>query len=138
MEMAEMVEMSDDILKIHRAMESIAIVSETIQKHLNTVSTELELRSFQFDTMQIKPKKGPLRIYVKKLLLILGLEKNVSITMGLFLKSLNQYLIDNKYINHETFEVILSPLIGLAFDIHPSYRTVHYSSLIKSTALMFD
>ena len=128
--------MEQDILRLNDAIDSLVKVTESVQQRIEYVQTELELRTFQLDTMLIKPKKGALRIYVKKLLSILDLKE--SVTMGLFLKNLNEYLIENRYINQETFEVILSPLIGLAFDIHPSHRTVRYSELLKNTVLMFE
>jgi hypothetical protein len=127
-----------ELQNIHGAIESLVKVTEAVQNRLQIIESELDMRTFQLDTMPIKPKKGPLRIYVKKLLSILGLEKNEHVTMGLFLKHLNHYLIDNNYINQDNFQVILSPLIGLAFAVHPSHRTVKYSELLKNTVLMFD
>jgi hypothetical protein len=134
MEKAEVAE--QELQNIHGAIESLVKVTEAVQKRLTIVQDELVMRTFHLDTMPIKPKKGPLRIYVKKLLAILGL--NDSVTMGLFLKNLNHYLVDNNYINEDNFQVILSPLIGLAFNIHPSHRTVKYSELLKNTVLMFE
>jgi hypothetical protein len=133
----EVVENTEQELQsIHGAIESLVKVTEAVQNRLQIVESELDMRTFQLDTMPIKPKKGPLRIYVKKLLAILKL--NESVTMGLFLKNLNHYLIENNYINEDNFQVILSPLIGLAFNIHPSHRTVKYSELLKNTVLMFE
>ena len=102
---------------------------------VDTINTLIEQEKFEFTDLKIRVG-GRRATAVYKLLEELGLEET-DLTMGVFLKTLNTYLIQKGLIDLNDLQIVLNQTVAAAFHKPLALKKVPYALLLRSLPTMF-
>ena len=125
------------ILTIKEAIESLESSANFLQHRLDTIQSQLDVHTFSLETMRIHVRKGSHTSSLRKLLHLIGVDEK-QLTMGSFLNHLNQYLLQNDFIDLNDLQIRISPLLSLIFDFPTTVRKIPYPFLLKKLKDLFD
>jgi hypothetical protein len=103
---------------------------------LDTINTLIEQEKFEFADTKIRAG-GRRANAVRALLEELKLEED-GLTMGVFLKTLNTYLIKNGLVDLNDLQIVLNQVVGAAFHKPLALKKVPYALLLRSLPTMFS
>ena len=101
--------------------------TETMYHRVDTIQHLFETDQFEFDTQPIQP-----RTQAAKDLLECMEVKQTDLTLGDFLKALNQWLIHTDRIDLNDLQILMSPLLAAAFELSPSLQKVPYPTFLMN------
>jgi len=102
---------------------------------LDTINTLIEQEKFEFSDVKIRAG-GRRAAAVQRLLEELGLDEE-GLTMGLFLKTLNGYLVRNGLVDLNDLQIILNQVVAAAFHKPLALKKIPYALLLRSLPTMF-
>ena len=101
--------------------------SETMYHRVDTIQQLFETDQFEFDTQPIQPRTHA----AKDLLECMELSTD-NLTLGDFLKALNQWLIHTDRVDLNDLQILMSPLLAAAFDLSTSLPKVPYPTFLMN------
>ena len=102
---------------------------------LDTINTLIEQEKFEFSETKIRVG-GRRAAAVHKLLEELGLDEE-GLTMGVFLKELNSYLVRSGLVDLNDLQIILNQPVAAAFHKCLAMKKIPYALLLRSLPTMF-
>lgn len=103
---------------------------------VDTINTLIEQEKFEFTDLKIRVAPRKRATHVQKLLEELNLIEE-GLTMGVFLKSLNTYLIQKGLIDLNDLQIVLNQTVAAAFHKPLALKKVPYALLLRSLPQMF-
>ena len=95
--------------------------TDIMYHRLDTIQQLFETDQFDFDTKPVKPRTQA----AKDLLDCIDV-KTEDLTLGDFLRALNQWLIHTERVDLNDLQILMSPLLAAAFDLSPTLSKVPY------------
>lgn len=99
--------------------------TETMYHRVDTIQQLFQLEQFEYDTQPIQPRTEA----AKQLLEWIGLQSD-EMTLGRFLRVLNQWLIHTDSIDLNDLQILMSPLLAAAFDLSPTLSKISYPMIL--------
>lgn len=96
--------------------------SETMYHRIDTIQQCFESEQFEYDSQPIQPRTQA----AKDLLECIGIQSIDNLTLGEFLRALNQWLIHTERVDLNDLQILMSPLLAAAFELSPSLSKVSY------------
>lgn len=125
-------------LTVKDAIRHLETSANFLQQRLDTVQSQIDVHTFSLQTMHIHVRKSSRTSSLRKLLKLIELDEKQPMTMGSFLTKLNNYLLQNDYIDLNDLQIHTSPLIALVFNIPDNKRKIPYPFLLKELKELFD
>jgi hypothetical protein len=123
-------------VSLREAIEHLETSADFLQHRLDTIQSQLDVHTFSLENMRIRVLKSSRTSALRKLLGLLEVDEK-TLTMGIFLRRLNRYLIQNDFIDLNDLYIEISPLLSIVFHFPPSTRKVPYSFLLKELKNLF-
>lgn len=101
--------------------------TEFMYHRLDTIQQLFETDQFEFDTKPVQPRTQA----AKDLLECIGVQ-TVSLTLGNFLKALNQWLIHTERVDLNDLQILMSPLLAAAFELSTTLSKVPYPMFLMN------
>lgn len=101
--------------------------SDIMYHRLDTIQQLFESDQFDFDTRPITPHTQS----AKDLLECIGVGAE-SLTLGDFLKSLNQWLIHTERVDLNDLQILMSPLLAAAFELPSTLSKIPYPMFLMN------
>lgn len=101
--------------------------TDIMYHRLDTIQQLFETDQFDFDTKPVQPRTQA----AKDLLECIGVQ-TVSLTLGNFLKALNQWLIHTERVDLNDLQILMSPLLAAAFELPSSLSKVPYPMFLMN------
>lgn len=95
--------------------------ADTMYHRIDTIQQCFESEQFEYDAQPIQPRTQA----AKDLLVCMELSSD-NLTLGQFLRALNQWLIHTERVDLNDLQILMSPLLAAAFEISPSLSKVPY------------
>jgi hypothetical protein len=95
--------------------------TDIMYHRLDTIQQLFETDQFDFDTKPVQPRTQA----AKDLLECIGIPTN-DLTLGAFLKALNQWLIHTERVDLNDLQILMSPLLAAAFELPTTLSKVPY------------
>ena len=95
--------------------------TDIMYHRLDTIQQLFETDQFDFDTKPITPRTQA----AKDLLECIGLS-TADLTLGAFLRALNQWLIHTERVDLNDLQILMSPLMAAAFELSPTLSKIPY------------
>ena len=96
--------------------------SETMYHRIDTIQQCFTSEQFEYDAQPIQPRTQA----AKDLLACLGVQSTDGLTLGQFLRTLNQWLIHTERVDLNDLQILMSPLLAAAFELPPTLQKVSY------------
>ena len=97
----------------------------------------LAQETFQLDKLPIQVAGGSPTNSVRKLLAAMECAED-GLTVGIFLRALNTYLVHNNLVDLNDLQIIMTPLLSSAFHKAPGFKTYPYALLLTALPKMFQ
>ncbi len=101
--------------------------TEFLHYRVDTIQRMFETEQFEYDAQPIQPRTQAAR----DLLDCMGISNN-SLTLGVFLRTLNQWLIHTERVDLNDLQILLSPLLAAAFELSADLPKVSYPMLLMN------
>lgn len=121
---------------LRQAIQDLKQCSDFLQYKLHNVQQALEMQTFSLDKLPIRVADNSHTTHVRTLLTILGLEES-GLTVGIFLKALNTWLIQQGHVDYNDLLIRVTTPLSLAFQIPLDISKIPYPVLLKQLGLMF-
>ena len=122
---------------LEREIERLKTSAGLLHHRLNTMQDALAQETFQLDKLPIKVAGGSPTNSVRKLLAAIECAEE-GLTVGIFLRALNTYLVHTNLVDLNTLQIIMTPLLCSAFHKAPSFKTYPYALLLTALPKMFQ
>jgi hypothetical protein len=122
---------------LEREIERLKTSAGLLHHRLHTMQEALAQETFQLDTLPIKVAGGSPTNSVRKLLAALECAEE-GLTVGIFLRALNVYLVHNNLVDLNDLQIIMTPLLCSAFHKAPGIKTYPYALLLTALPKMFQ
>lgn len=107
-----------------------------LRHRLDTVQSLLDQETFELAHLPATLSAGSKGACARKLLDELGLSET-DLTIGAFLKALNQYLVKQGLVDLNDLSIRLTPLLAKAFYLKTDTPTVPYTRILLGLAAVF-
>jgi hypothetical protein len=107
-----------------------------LRHRLDTVQTLLDRETFELEKHPARIQSGKRGQAARSLLEALTLQES-NLTIGLFLKALNQYLVKQDLVDLNNLTIRPTPLVAKAFCLEHKTELVPYSRLLLSLPALF-
>jgi len=124
----------NDLRTLEQEIQMLKQTADLLLHRLDSMERSLEQDTFQLATRVIQLKETPHTPKIKLLLKELFLEES-TLTLGLFLKALNQYLIHHALVDLNDLHLYLNPLLQAVFQ--SKREKVPYGFFLKSLPELF-
>ncbi len=101
--------------------------TETMYHRVDTIQQLFTSEQFEYDTQPIQPRTQA----AKELLECIGIDQS-GLTLGVFLRSLNQWLIHTERVDLNDLQILMSPLLASAFDLPTTLSKVPYPMFLMN------
>ena len=115
---------------------TMAKQSDFLHHRLDSIQRLLDQETFEFSSRPLKVAPVAKASQVRKLLDEIGVTEE-ELTMEIFLKALNRWLICQELVDLNDLQIHLSPLVASAFQKAPGLKKVPYCLLLASLPKMF-
>ena len=107
-----------------------------LRHRLDTVQSLLDRETFELEKHPAQISQGKKGQAARNLIEALNLQE-ANLTIGLFLKALNQYLVKQDLVDLNDLTIRPNPLVAKAFCLEHKDGTVPYSRLLLSLPALF-
>ena len=107
-----------------------------LRHRLDTVQTLLDRETFELEKHPAQIQQGKKGQAARNLLEALTLQES-NLTIGTFLKALNQYLVNHDLVDLNDLTIRPNPLVAKAFCLEHKTVSVPYSRLLLSLPALF-
>lgn len=107
-----------------------------LRHRLDTVQSLLDQETFELEKHPARIQPGKRGQAARSLLEALNLEES-NLTIGLFLKALNQYLVNQGLVDLNDLTIRPNPLVAKAFCLEHKSETIPYSRILLSLPVLF-
>jgi hypothetical protein len=108
-----------------------------LHHRLHTMQDALAQETFQLDKLPIQVAGGSHSNSVRKLLAAMECAEE-GLTVGIFLRALNVYLVHMNLVDLNDLQIIMTPLLRSAFHKAPGFKTYPYALLLTALPKMFQ
>jgi hypothetical protein len=122
---------------LEQEIERLKTSAGLLHHRLNTMQDALAQETFQLDKLPIQVAGGSPNNSVRKLLAAMECVED-GLTVGIFLRALNTYLVQNNLVDLNTLQIIMTPLLCSAFHKAPTFKTYPYALLLTALPKMFQ
>jgi hypothetical protein len=115
---------------------ALANTTHFLHHRLDTIQRLLDQEMFDMESLSIQVAPSSKASQVRELLEALQL-KEENLQLGTFLRALNQWLIQEDFVDLNDLQIILSPLVAAAFQKPPGLKKIPYALLLTALPKMF-
>jgi DNA repair ATPase RecN len=101
--------------------------TEFLHHRVDTIQQLFTAEQFEYDTQPIQPRTQA----AKELLECIGIDQT-GLTLGAFLRSLNQWLIHTERVDLNDLQILMSPLLASAFQLPTNLPKVAYPMFLMN------
>ncbi len=101
--------------------------TEFLHHRVDTIQRIFETEQFEYDAQPIQPRTQAAR----DLLDCMGIP-HTSLTLGVFLRALNQWLIHTERVDLNDLQILMSPLLAAAFELPLDLPKVSYPMFLMN------
>lgn len=99
--------------------------TETLHHRVDTMQAMFETEQFEYDAQPIQPRTQAAR----DLLECMGVQPT-DLTLGAFLRALNQWLIHTERVDLNDLQILMSPLLAAAFELSADLPKLPYPMIL--------
>ena len=126
--------LEETIQSLEQEIQALKQTTDLLLHRLDSMQRSLEQESFQLATRVVQLKETHTKEQLKNLVQALGLEES-SLTLGSFLKALNQYILRQNLVDLNDLHIYFNPLLQSVFQ--SNYEKVPYGFFLKSLPDLF-
>ena len=127
---------TDTFISLQEQIKLLKDQSNLLLHRLDTIQECLKQDSFDLASQSIKVNPSSKATNVRKLLVTLDLEE-AGLTIGIFLKTFNLYLIREQLVDLNDLQIHLNPILTSAFQKAPGLKKIPYGLLLHSLPKLF-
>jgi hypothetical protein len=101
--------------------------TDFLHHRVDTIQRIFETEQFEYDAQLIQPRTQAAR----DLLDCMGIS-HTSLTLGVFLRALNQWLIHTERVDLNDLQILMSPLLAAAFELSADLPKVSYPMFLMN------
>jgi len=117
-------------------LEHLKTTSDFLLHRVDSMQRALEQQSFSLADHKLHLQPTRRAAQVRLLLTVLNLEES-NLTLGIFLKALNVYLLKHDLVDLNDLQVLLNPLLQAAFHKPPGLKKIPYGLLLNTLPTLF-
>ncbi len=123
-------------ISLEELIETMAKQSTFLQHRLDTIQRLLDQETFEFSSRPLKVAPVAKASQVRKLLQEINVTEE-GLTMEVFLKALNRWLIHQELVDLNDLQIVLTPFVASVFEKPAGLKKVPYCLLLASLPKLF-
>ena len=130
-------EPSTELNSLNAEIERLSTTANLLSHRLDTMQSLLDQHTFQLESHPIRVAPQAKAEKVRELLAAIDVTEE-GLTLGKFLKALNLYIVRADLVDLNDLQIILSPLLAVAFQKPRGLKKVPYALLLATLPRIFD